>query len=285
MVSATIDRMPKNEDASSVSRTEHFSLPSTLLQISEESRMDASNYSPALLRSLRTLNDYRMPAVPLGSIVTGVFIPPKFKRVYVEPKDGHPFLRGSHVVHFQPADIKHLSATAYDNIDELLVKSGWILVTRSGTVGRVTICPREWDGWTATEDIIRILPDEDKCPSGYLHAFLASELGQVQLTSRIHGAVVDHLTEQNVEDVLVPVPRTRKDSQLVDSIDSTMKDAFNIRSSAVDSAEKSVRILEGKILTDSKKTIGINPRYEGATPEMVGLALLRSPGIEGKQET
>ena len=283
MVSATIDRMPKNEDASSVSRTEHFSLPATLLQGSDEARMDASNYSPALLRSLRTLHDYRMPAVPLGSIVTSVFMPPRFKRVYVEPKDGHPFLRGSHVVHFQPADIKHLSPSAYDNIDELLVKSGWILVTRSGTVGRVTICPREWDGWTATEDIIRILPDEDKCPSGYLYAFLASALGQVQFTSQIHGAVVDHLTEQNVKDVLVPVPRTRKDHQLVDSIDSTMKDAFNIRSSAVDSAEESVRILEGKFLTDSNNAIGINPRYEGATPEMVGLSLLRAPGKDARE--
>ena len=247
MLSATIDRMPKPKQISPVSRTEHFSLPSPYLDQSVNSRMDASSYSPALVRALQTLQNYRMPVVPLGTIVSNVFMPPRFKRIYVEPENGYPFLQGSHVVHFQPAGIKYLSTKAYSRIDEFIVKCGWIFVTRSGTVGRITICPQEWDGWTATEDIIRILPDEDKCPSGYLYAFLASALGQIQLTTQIHGAVIDHLTEQNVKDVLVPVPKTKKDFDMVESIDEAIKEAFEVRSRAVTHVENAVDLLKRRL--------------------------------------
>ena len=195
-------------------------------------RFDAGNFNPSLLRVLDLLGDTKTDR--LGNIAD-VFMPPRFNRVYVEPEHGVPFLQGSHVIHFQPAGLKHLSRE-YDAMDDLLVRAGWLLVTRSGTVGRVTMCPDEWDGWAATEDIIRVIPYKQRCPSGYLCSFLSSPFGQVQLTSQMHGAVVDHLTEDQVRNVLVPLP----DAQIIRELDSKMKKGMSIKSKAVKLVGESV---------------------------------------------
>ena len=87
--------------------------------------------------------------------------------------------------------------------------------------------------------IIRIVPDEEQCPAGYLCSFLVSSLGQVQLTANIHGAVVDELTDEQLRSVVVPLPKTTKDKALLRSVDDAMKKSTELKSQAVASAEAS----------------------------------------------
>ena len=143
-------------------------------------------------------------------------------------------------MHFQPADLKYLSPASHRNVDAIVIRAGWLLVTRSGTVGRVAICPPEWDGWAASEHIIRIVPDETKCPAGYLCSFLTSALGQAQLRANVHGAVVDELTDEQVRNVLVPVPGAEADLDAVRAIDRDMKRAVALKSQAIAAAQASV---------------------------------------------
>ena len=199
---------------------ERFALPSGSLFDTHDLRMDASHFNPVLLRALESLNTSGMKIETLDSLVSHVFMPPRFRRIYVDKNEGIPFLQGSHVVRFRLDDVKFLSRTSHKDMDGIVVEAGWILVTRSGTVGRVAICPNDWDGWAASEHIIRILPDNDKCPSGYLCSFLSSSLGHAQLTAQIYGAVVDELTEQQVRDVLTPLPKTKADKQMLQSVDT-----------------------------------------------------------------
>lgn len=212
---------------------EHFGVPSRLLRGSQNVRLDASHFNPSVARALETLRRSGMRLVPLGDVTTRVFIPPRFKRIYVDALHGIPFLQGSHIVHFQPADIKYLSRKAHKGLERWIIEAGWILVTCSGTVGRVTICPRDWHEWAASQHILRIIPDEAACRSGYLYSFLASPLGRVQLTSRIYGAVVDELTEDQARSVLVPLPNTKEQSEEVASIDRTARVAITTWSRAL----------------------------------------------------
>lgn len=213
----------------------HFLLPTGYWGDDNDLRMDAGFYNSHFLHAIDLLSGVR--TARLGRIAE-VFMPPRFKRVYVEQEHGIPFLQGSHAVHFQAAGLKYLSSQS-EKLDQLSVKAGWILVTRSGTVGRATICPDEWDGWTATEDLIRIVPNEKECPVGYLCAFLSSPLGQVQLTSQAHGAVVDHLTEEQVENILVPLPNP----SLIQKIDLMMKRGMSVKSKAVELVNHSIEKL------------------------------------------
>ena len=250
----------------------------------EELRMDAGHYNPAVLHALDKLGS--MGAVPLREVAE-VFMPPRFRRVYVEPEHGLPFLQGSHVTHFQAAGLQCL-LRKHEHINEVIVRSGWLLVTRSGTVGRVTICPQEWDGWAATEDIIRVVPDESRCPGGYLFSFLASALGQVQLTSQVHGAVVDHLTEDHVRSVLVPLG----DADTIERIDSIMRKGVDTKSRAVAATEASVQGIAKRFGTQSprvSKERSVHPEPKSsptrdehfekieATPEELAKVFLRTP--------
>ena len=231
------------------SKTESYVLPSGFLTDSDELRFDAERYSPRLIEALRALNESGMCLERLADITENVFIPPRFKRMYVEREHGIPFLQGSHVVHFEPADLKYLSLSSY-RLEQWIVRAGWLLVTCSGTIGRIAICQPEWDGWAASQHILRIVPDETKCPSGYLAAFLASPLGQAQLTANIYGAVVDELTEEQAEDILVPLPETAEDRALVRSIETAMTASVDKRSEAATLVRKAVDTIPVTPLTD-----------------------------------
>jgi len=203
-------------------------------------RLDAAYVNPEVERVLAVIADAEVRMEPLGSVTERVFIPPRFARVYVEADHGVPFLQGSHVVHFQPANLRHLSRESHKNLDRWIVRAGWLLVTCSGTIGNVTICPLEWNEWAASQHILRSIPDEEKCPSGHLCSFLASPLGQVQRTAKICGGVVDEITEEHAASVKVPIPTTDDGWKRIRSIDATMKKSVAERSKAVRLSAKAV---------------------------------------------
>ena len=225
-----------------------YTLSSGSLYSSAELRMDAAHYNPELFEALSLLHDSKMRLERLENIVERVHLPPRFKRIYVGKNEGIPFLQGSHVIQFQPDDIKYLSTNSYRPFDDIIIREGWLLVTRSGTVGRVALCPEEWDGWAASEHIIRVIPDESKCPIGYLCSFLASPLGKIQLVANIHGAVVDELTDNQIRQILVPLPETDEDKRLMIFVDTAMKRGVGLKSQAALHTQEGIQEIKRRFL-------------------------------------
>lgn len=211
---------------------ESFSVSSALLAESATRRLDASFYNAAANAGLLALEQSGMQLVELRDLTDEVFIPPRFKRNYVAADHGIPFLQGSHVVQFRPDDVKYLARATHKNIDKLVIRSGWILITRSGTVGRVAMVTDQWDGWAASEHIFRVVPNE-KCLPGYLASFLTSPLGQLQLNQQIYGAVVDELTEEHIRSIRVPLPVTPEQQAAVEGINAKAVAAAEARAAAV----------------------------------------------------
>lgn len=222
-------------------KVETFSILHSVMKGAGETRLDASFYNPRLAEVLAKLNRNGMKLSTLGDVTERIFIPPRFKRIYVEQDHGVPFLQGSHVVHFQPADIKYLSRTAHTGLERWIIDEGWVLVTCSGTIGRVAISPPSWKDWAASQHILRIVPKTNgPCPVGYLCAFLSSPYGQAQLTSRIYGAVVDEITEEQAASVLIPVPKTAAEKRLVEEIHEAAMESVRAKEIAVSAAQLSV---------------------------------------------
>jgi len=170
-------------------------------------RLDASYHIPVARTVVSLIQRGKYPLARLGDLARRIFIPPRFKRIYVAAEYGVPFLQGSHIMMMKPYDLKHVSTTAnQEEIQRCLIHQGEILVTRSGTVGRVAYVPAALEGWAASEHILRIIPENKNSHSGYIAIFLMTPYGQHQLTSKIYGGVVDELTEQDTSAVLIPVP-------------------------------------------------------------------------------
>ena len=93
-------------------------------------------------------------------------------------------------------------------INKLYLRRGMILITDSGTVGRVVFSTAYHAGAVGTNNLIRVVIPDDAL-RGYVYQFLSSRLGQDQLKANIYGAIVDHLEPDDVKNVLVPIPADR----------------------------------------------------------------------------
>ena len=153
----------------------------------------------------------------LGQIAD-VFNGPRFKRPYADKgvRRGSTIARyftGNAVTQTRGENVKYLDlARAKPQqlrmIEKLYLKRGMILITDSGTVGRVVYATAYHDGAVGTNNLIRVVVS-DEALRGYIYQFLSSRLGQDQLRQNIYGAIVDHLEPDDAKNVLVPIPKDR----------------------------------------------------------------------------
>ena len=206
-------------------------------------RLDAGHYNLETIDAHRQLEASGLAMKRLADVTERIFIPPRFKRVYVDRDHGIPFLQGTHLPQFRPTDIKYLSRSAHKKIDRWIIQEGWVLVTCSGTIGRTAIALHQWDGWAASQHILRIVPQTDGlCPSGYIYAWLSSPLGQAQFNS-VYGAVVDEITAEHVENILIPVPETKEQQDIVDTVNDLAVQAVATKALALEMDALSVDTL------------------------------------------
>jgi type I restriction enzyme S subunit len=207
-------------------------------------RLDASFHKPilSLLRKIlrEKENDGKYKLQELGSI-SEIFTPPRFKRFYVKDHSkGVPLLQGAHIPMIKPLDIKYLWKDM-KNINAYVLNKNWILVTCSGTLGRVGLVRDYWTGWAATNHITRII-SKDINP-GYLTAYLQSAYGQYQLESLSYGGVVEEIGEAGelIKNILVPVPTN---NELEEKIGNLVMQAYDKKDQANRIEEEAIRLLE-----------------------------------------
>ncbi len=167
-------------------------------------RFDASFHVPIARTAVSLLRNGNYEPVRLGQITKDIIVAPRFKRIYVPKEYGIPFLQGSHLPQMRPYDLKYLSRTKQKNLERWVIRKGWVLVTCSGTIGRVGLVSSYMDKWAASQHLLRIIPDHEQGHPGYIAAFLMTPYGQHQLTAKIYGGVVDELTEEDTRTVWIP---------------------------------------------------------------------------------
>ena len=155
----------------------------------------------------------------LGELASGkVYNGPRFKRPYANRgvTSGESIVRyftGNAMTQTKGENIKYLDLKRAKpqqlrHIEKLYLRRGMILITDSGTVGRVVYVTSYHDGVVGTNNLIRV-EIEDEAMRGYVYQFLLSSMGQHQLKANIYGAIVDHLEPDDVMKVVVPVPDDR----------------------------------------------------------------------------
>ena len=206
----------------------------TCSQAKRKDRLDATTFSQEA-RKARDLLKRRLPqgwsTKEVGHLVERIFYPSRFKRSYVEEKYGVPFISGSNITRIKKVGVKHISAQT-KNLEDYLVREGWILVTRSGTSGIVTFADKSVDGLAVSEHVIRIVPDKRKVDPGYLFAMLSNPALIPILKSGITGSLIDEITPEFLSSLKIPVP---DDLEVQKMIGRPMFDALRSISEAVDS--------------------------------------------------
>lgn len=209
-------------------------------------RLDASYHAPVAQISISNLNKVTTGKIVRLGDTAEAFVPPRFKRAYVKnPSDGVPLLQGSHVQQIKPQDLKFLWRNM-KQLDKYVVKKNWIIVTCSGTIGRLSLVMDFWDGWTATNHLLRIIPDENKIHPGYLTAYLLSSYGQVLFQKLIYGGVVDEIGEAGELFNEIPVLKP-KDTKIEQQIGDLVFEAYTKRDEANRIEDEYINLLEEEL--------------------------------------
>ena len=170
-------------------------------------RLDASYHVPIVDAIIEHLRQHAEEVTTVGDprISREVILPGRFKRVYVDEGYGVPFFGGRSIGELDPSDKKYLSFSQHDKKikDELTIHAGMILVTCSGTIGKIAMVPKHWDKWAMTHDIIRFVPVETI--SGYAFIWLQSEYAAKLINSFAYGSVVRHIEKEHINRLPIPL--------------------------------------------------------------------------------
>lgn len=133
--------------------------------------------------------------LPLSDLTDNIYTGGIFKRVFVNNKNyGLPYISAQHMVNSDPLDVSKLISKKFTpRQDDMTLKENQILMSCAGTVGIVRLISSDMDGIIGSQDIIRINPNNQKAPYGFLYAYLASPTVYNYIQSYIYGSVVPRI--------------------------------------------------------------------------------------------
>jgi len=177
-----------------------------------ELRLDANRYDPQIASTLTALELFDFELLPMNRFA-GLDLPGQFTRIWAtDNRHGLPYVNATDLNNQSDLNsaARYLSEQSQVDIERLIIREGWLLMSCSGTIGRVFYVPKRLDGWVATHDLIRIIPNSD-VPVGFLFAFLSSSFAQKQILVHTHGGQIDHITDSQLGTVLLPdLPKEKK---------------------------------------------------------------------------
>ena len=169
-------------------------------------RLDASYHLSDGRLSKVKINKCPYKVLPLQKVTKSLFNGARFKRIYVKDEVfGIPFMGSSDMLKSDVDELKFISKKLSKNIHSLQIEKNWILVSCSGTIGNTVYTNNDYLGKTASQHVMRIIPNESKIKAGYLYAYLSSVVGYSLLTQGTYGAVIQHIEPHHIEDLPVPI--------------------------------------------------------------------------------
>ena len=163
---------------------------------------------------------------PLSEIADSVFNGPRFKRPYAD--DGvtsgegiRKFFTGTAITQLHSENVKYLDEKKckkplLKQLEVLTIHKGYILISDSGTLGRISYALNQHDGHVATNNLIRVVIKDENL-RGYVYQFLRSPIGQSLILKNAYGTNQEHLEPDVISDILIPLPKDRK---VIDAIGS-----------------------------------------------------------------
>lgn len=171
------------------------------------SRLDASYHLSDGINTKRIIKEFcPYDSRELKDLCSDLYKGDIHKRIYVPSADyGYIFYTASDLFKSDLNSGKFISKKLSPHLDKLELKKGWILISRSGTLGRVIFTNEEHEGTIGTDDMVRINPTSELVHPGYLYAFLASKFGFSLLTQSSYGGVVKHIEPHHIENIKIPM--------------------------------------------------------------------------------
>ncbi len=180
-------------------------IPSAWLEI-EGRRLDCGPYMSGAIEAKELLKKLRVSKEPLQDLTADIYHAGREGRTWVDsPEYGVPFMGSTDILASDLSMLPLMSKKQIAVTPRFIIKEGWTLITRSGTIGRMAYARSDMDGLACSEHVMRVVPDEDKINPGYVYAYLSSRFGVPLVISGTYGSIIQSIEPHHI--AKLPVPR------------------------------------------------------------------------------
>ena len=211
-------------------------------------RFDASFHLSEGLVVKRQIASSPYDMLTIKDVTSEIFYGNRAKRVYVSKREnGIPFLSSSDILQADLENVKLASKKYTPCIEQMTLKKGWTLISRSGTIGNCAFANAKHAQKLASEHVIRLVPN-NILRGGLVYAYLASNHGHSLLTQGTFGAVIQHIEPNFIASL--PIPKFPDEFQ--EEVDDLIQESARLREEAADALEEAVNYFNEKYSINEK---------------------------------
>ena len=213
----------------------------------KDKRIDAYYYQPKFEEIEKAVKKGKFEVRELREFIVKIYYGASVKNEYVD--DGIPLLR---IVNLKPnkfdlREVVKLPESIRKDLGNAFVKEGDLLISRSGTVGMVSVVPKEADGFAFGSFMIKFCLNEI-VNKNYISAWLNTKL-QKLLTERDKiGAIQGNITIETIENFKIPLPPLAVQNKIAEEIKKRMQKTEQLQKEAKEELEKAKQEVEKIIL-------------------------------------
>lgn len=201
-------------------------------------RLDAGPYLSGAVDARMLMESPRFSSCKLSTVTLAIYHAGREARRWVSnEKYGVPFLSSSDILKADLTNLPLLSKKQVAANPGFLVRKGWTLITRSGTIGRMVFVRPDMDGMACSEHAMRVVPDEGVIRPGYLFAFLRSRYGVPMVIGGTYGSIIQSIEPEHIAQL--PVPRFAR--EIEEEVHALVAQAAADRSKAAEARSAAIR--------------------------------------------
>lgn len=219
-------------------------------QLKDHYNMNPQHYSPKLNAALNQVLEFdnkgHWATTTIGQLESNIkiFMGPRWNSSNIKvdnPTDTSaltPYLTANGALELRRFSIKWIdeskaNAKQKTYMDMLKVEEGDIMITRSGTIGKMTYATKDMaQNYLVSDDLVRIRVQDDNLRA-YLVAYFASKTALSLMLLDEYGSVQQHLQPRHIQEMIVPVP-----------------DDWNLAQDMIDAGNKFIKAMEAMSKAD-----------------------------------
>ena len=210
-------------------------------------RVDPCYYQPKFEEVEKAVKNGKFEVKELKEFITKIHYGASVKNEYFD--EGIPLLR---IMNLKPnkfdlRDIVRLPESMRKDLGNAFVSEGDLLISRSGTVGVVSVVPKEAEGFAFGSFMIKFCLN-DKINKYYVSAWLNTKLQNLLTEREKIGAIQGNITIETIENFKIPLPPLTVQNKIAEEVKRRMQKAKQLQEEAKTILEEAKEKVERIIL-------------------------------------
>jgi len=213
----------------------------------ENGRIDVEYWQPYLEEVERSINNGKYKTEKLKKYITKIHYGASTSNAYID--SGIPLLRILNLKsnNLDLSKMVYLPESFHKELGNAFVKAGDLIISRSGTVGIVSVVPKEADGFAFGSFMIKFCLN-NKINKEFVSVWLNNKLNKLLIEREKIGAIQGNITINTIENFKIPIPSLAIQNKIAKKVNLIYKEARVLRKEAKEVLENAKEKVEKMIL-------------------------------------